>query len=382
MTRVLYDHQIFTQQRYGGISRCFVELYKHMPDSCKATIAVRETENVYARELDGVKPIGYDFNHFICNHHFWGKGHLHLWYDKLRRVKYYPDYNRNYLLYLLRKGDFDVFHPTYFDDYFLPYLNGKPFVLTIHDMIPELYPQYFARDDFQIVMKRKLAPLASAIIAVSENTKKDIVRLLNIPEEKIHVIYHGSSFPSEGSTKKYLFPYLLYVGQRGLYKNFLPFIKDILPILESHKDLHVVCTGSPFNKDEQETLKELGLAERVHAALVKSDKEMFSLYHHALCFVYPSEYEGFGIPILEAYQAGCPVLLNHVSCFPEIAREAAFYFDLNSGKSNICEQLERIIRMSSEERRVLLYKQKMRLEVFSWKKSAEQLAAVYQSICK
>ena len=180
MTKVLYDYQIFDWQKYGGISRCFIELYKHMPDSCKATIAVHESENVYARELEWIKPIGYQYNHFICNRHFFGKGHLHLWLDKVKRHKYYPNYNKNYSMDLLKKGDYDVFHPTYYDDYFLPYLNGKPFVLTIHDMIPEQYPQFFSADNFQIVMKRKLATLASVIVAVSENTKRDIIFTFHI----------------------------------------------------------------------------------------------------------------------------------------------------------------------------------------------------------
>ena len=380
MLKALYDYQIFMLQRYGGISRCFVELYKHMPDSCKATISVRETENVYALGLKGINPLGSQYENFICNCHFPGKGHLHLWLDHLKRVKYYPDYNKNYAQYLLEKGKFDVFHPTYFDDYFLPYLKGKPFVLTIHDMIPELYPQYFSKDDFQIVMKRKLVPLASAIIAVSENTKQDVMRILGVPEEKIHVVYHGSSFPTEGSERKYMFPYLLFVGQRGLYKNFVPFVNGILHVLKKHRDLHVVCTGSSFGKDEEKMLQELGLEERFHAALVKSDAEMYSLYHYALCFVYPSEYEGFGIPILEAYQADCPVLLNNASCFPEIAGDAALYFNMNSKKSDLAERLEQLLTMTSAEREDLLIKQRKRLARYSWEKSAMQMASIYESI--
>ena len=377
MTKVLYDHQIFTLQKYGGISRCFVELYKHMPDSCGPTIAVRETENVYAQELKGVNPIGYDYEHFICNRHFYGKGHLHLWYDKLRKVKYYPDYNENYLSYLLRKGDFDVFHPTYFDDYFLSYLNEKPFVLTIHDMIPELYPQYFGKDDFQIVKKKKLAPLASAIIAVSENTKKDIIRILNIPEEKIHVIYHGCSFPTTGTEPIYSFPYILFVGERGLYKNFVPFVSSIEPVMKKYKDLHVVCTGRPFNQEEFAFMQENRVDDKFLHCMVKTDEELYSLYHHAMGFVYPSEYEGFGIPILEAYQADCPVILNRASCFPEIAGDAALYF---SNEEELTAQIERLLSMSADDRNALLAKQKDRLSRYSWEKSARQMAEIYQSL--
>lgn len=381
MIRVLYDHQIFMLQKYGGISRCFVELCKHMPDSCKARIAVRETENVYARELEEVKPIGYDYDHFICNHHFLGKGHLHLWYDKLRRVKYNPDYNKNYLLYLLQKGDFDVFHPTFFDDYFLPYLNGKPFVLTIHDMIPWIYSNVNNSNwKWQVNQMKILAPLATAIVAVSENTKKDIVNFLGIPEEKIHVVYHGSSLPRAEGRRIYNFPYILFVGERGFYKNFSLFVKYLRPLLQHHKDIQVVCTGKPFEPKEIEMLHEYGVEDRYHHHWVTSDDEMYSLYHHAVCFVYPSEYEGFGIPILEAYQADCPVLLNNASCFPEIAGDAAIYIDMNTGDSNLSEQLERLLSMSSEERNDLLEKQRIRLSKYSWDKSAKRLAGVYESL--
>ena len=377
MVKVIYDHQIFIQQQFGGISRCFVELYRHMPESCKATIAVHECENDYARELDGVKPMGYQYDHFITTRHFPGKGHLHLWLDYLKKQKYYPDYNMNYSLYLLKRGKFDVFHPTYFDDYFLPYLNGKPFVLTIHDMIPELYPQYFARDDFQIVMRKKLAPLASAIVAVSENTKQDVIRILGIPEEKIHVVYHGCSFPTTGTEPIYSFPYILFVGERGLYKNFVQFVRSMEPMMKKYKDLYVVCTGRPFNQEEIAFLQENGVEDRFLHCMVKTDEELYSLYHHALGFVYPSEYEGFGIPILEAYQADCPVILNRASCFPEIAGDAALYF---SGEEELTAQIERLLSMSADDRNALLAKQKDRLSRYSWEKSARQMAEIYQSL--
>ena len=379
MTKVLYDYQIFDWQKYGGISRCFIELYKHMPDSCKATIAVHESENVYARELEWIKPIGYQYNHFICNRHFFGKGHLHLWLDKVKRHKYYPNYNKNYSMDLLKKGDYDVFHPTYYDDYFLPYLNGKPFVLTIHDMIPEQYPQFFSADNFQIVMKRKLATLASVIVAVSENTKRDIIRYLNIPESKIYVVYHGCSLPMICCVNNFHFPYILYVGERWDYKNFFPFVKSIVPILEKDNDLHVVCTGKPFNQEEMTFLQEKGVEDRFQHCMVKTDEELYSLYHYALGFVYPSEYEGFGIPILEAYQADCPVILNRASCFPEIAGDAALYF---SSEEELTAQIERLLFMSADDRNALLAKQKERLSRYSWDKSARQMAEIYQSLCK
>lgn len=380
-TKVLYDYQAFAMQTHGGVSRCFMELYKHLPGSVNAQIAIKESDNVYIKDIESVKPAHDRYNKFICPHNFWGKGHLHLWYDKLTHGGYYPNYNKTYSIELLRKGDFDVFHPTFFSDYFLPYLNGKPFVLTIHDMIPELYPQYFSRDDIQVVMKKKLAPLASAIIAVSENTKKDIIRILGIPDNKIHVIYHGCSFPHTSKREIQISnPYLLYVGDRNNYKNFDLFVQYVTPFLLSHAEMRVMCTGRSFNCKEKELFTKHQLEERFVHYWVSSDDEFFSLYHQALCFVYPSEYEGFGIPILEAYKAGCPVLLNNASCFPEIAGDAAVYFHMDSIDSDIVEKLEKIYSYSEKERNALLAKQQERLALYSWEQSANQMAKIYCDI--
>lgn len=382
--RVLYDYQAFTMQTHGGVSRCFMELYKHLPEGVKAQIAIKESDNVYIRDIEGVKPAHDRYNKFVCPHNFWGKGHLHLWYDKLTHGGYYPNYNKTYSIELLRKGDFDVFHPTFFSDYFLPYLNGKPFVLTIHDMIPELYPQYFARDDIQIVMKKKLAPLASAIISVSENTKKDIIRILGIPDNKVHVIYHGCSFPQvrvEDSSFCVSERYVLYVGDRFFrYKNFDLLVRYIASFIHRHKEVKVVCTGKPFTRKELEMFKRYKVQEHFVHFWVSSDEEFFLLYHRAMCFVYPSEYEGFGIPILEAYKADCPVLLNNASCFPEIAGDAAVYFDMTTRESDFVEKLEYIYSLSREEREKLLRHQKDRLTLYSWGRSAQQIADIYTGL--
>ena len=149
--------------------------------------------------------------------------------------------------------------------------------------------------------------------------------------------------------------------------------------MEKDKDLHVVCTGKPFNQEEMAFLQKNGVEGRFLHCMVKTDEELYSLYYHALGFVYPSEYEGFGIPILEAYQADCPVILNRASCFPEIAGDAALYF---SSEEELTAQIERLLSMSADDRNALLAKQKERLSRYSWDKSARQMAEIYQSLCK
>lgn len=379
--KILFDHQAFMLQRYGGVSRCFIELVSHLPKNVDAKISLLESQNVYALNSHFCKPIGYYFQHFPI--HRWNM--FDRWY-RLRgkdSSEYWDTLKYNYIRTIkeLKKGSFDIFHPTYYDDYFLSYLKGKPFVLTIHDMIPELYPQFFSKDDFQIRMKCKLAPLASAIVAVSETTKRDIIRILGVSEKKVHVVYHGCSFPEvRNVSAPYQFPYILYVGARRNYKNFTPFVRSIVPLLEKYKDLYVVCTGNPFDDKEKAFLDGLKVRNRFVQRWIKDDEELYSLYHYAVCFVYPSDYEGFGIPILEAYKADCPVVLNRTSCFPEIAQDAAVYFEMNSGDSDLSEQLERMLLMTEEDKTTLLSKQRIRLKAFSWERSAKKLVSVYESI--
>ena len=381
--KVLYDYQAFAMQKYGGISRCFYELYNHLPDGVKGTISLLESDNAYTSQLEGVHPNGYLQEHFICKRHFFGKGHLFLWTDKFRKHKFFPNYNKNYSIEQLRAGEYDVFHPTFFDDYFLPYLNGKPFVLTIHDMIPEQYPQYYSENEYQIAMKRRLAPLASAIVAVSETTKKDVIRILGVPEKKVHVVYHGCSLPEvEESSSPFSFPYIFYVGSRWGYKNFTRFVELVAPLLKRYENLYIVCSGGEFVETELTLFESLGLSGRFIQRWVKDDTELYSLYHHAVCFVYPSEYEGFGIPILEAYKANCPVVLNYESCFPEIAGDAALYFHMNSNHSNLEEQIEKVLNMNDAERKLLLGRQLKRLSFFSWESSAKNLADIYKSVVR
>lgn len=377
--KVLYDHQAFEMQTHGGVSRCFWELYKHLPLGVNAEISVVESNNTYL-QLPNIRPLGYEYDHFIMKRHFLGKRHWFKWYNKLRGCDYWQ-LNRVKTIERLEKGNYDVFHPTFFDDYFLEHLHGKPFVLTIHDMIPELYPQYFMPDDIQIAMKRKLAPLANAIIAVSESTKKDILRFFDVPEEKIHVIRHGTNVMKPiVPVSLFSFEYILYVGDRFGYKRFKEWLPHLKPFLSSHPNIKVLCTGRPFNNEELQLMNSLDIADHFIQYFVCDDQDFYSIYHHAIAFVYTSEYEGFGIPILEAYQADCPVLLNNASCFPEVAGDAAMYFKLNERDSNFAEQMGRIYSFSTEERNNLLQRQRDRLKLYSWEKAANQLVNLYKEV--
>ena len=382
--KVLYDLQAFDMQTHGGVSRCFAELYSHRPAFVDAHISVKETDNVYLQEL-GFPPKGTLYKNFLCDKdtklkHFLFKLKYNIQYGKFSRLDKRPLINLFETESVLKKGDFDIFHPTFFDDYFLPFLGKKPFVITVHDMIPEI----FSIDKHQVEQKLAIIPKATHIVAVSERTKQDLVRIMHVPEEKVSVIYHGSDeepyMPS--TTAPIAEEYILFVGTRYEYKNFKAFCKSCVGILKRHPQLKIVCTGVPFSPEEIQFFESLGIKDRMVHKFVQTSQELLDLYHYAFTFVYPSKYEGFGIPILEAYKADCPVMLNRASCFPEIAGDAAVFFDLNSEKSDFEEQFETLYRLTGDERRGLIQRQRERMKLYSWSKSAAQLADVYKDVLK
>jgi glycosyltransferase involved in cell wall biosynthesis len=283
---------------------------------------------------------------------------------------------------LLSRQDFDIFHPTYYDTYFLKYIDDKPFVLTIHDMIHEIYPWYFPTEDRTSANKKLLAQKAARIIAVSENTKNDIVRFLGVDEEKITVIYHGTSLSKFPVNQRFELPvpqrYILFVGKRSRYKNFEFFIQAISPLLSEDKDLNVVCAGGKGFADFERCLfEELCLEDRIHRLEV-GDEALAFLYRNALAFVFPSLYEGFGIPVLEALSCGCPAILSNTSALAEAGGEAVVYFDPKS-EISIRKAVGDVI-FNEDVRRNLRAKGFKQVERFSWKETAHRTAAVYRSI--
>lgn len=383
--KVLIGNEAFDLQTHGGVTRCFCELMRRMPSNVETKVGVLTTENVYLHQM-GIPSL----DERMAQMPFFTPSHKKTFYKIYKKgvgLRYHHPFsgthtspNAIYNCYLVGRQDYDVYHPTFFDQRFLRYIGNKPFVLTVHDMIVELFKdKYAAIDEKQLFDKAALIPRANHIITVSECTKHDLMDIFHIPEERITVIYHGSNEqPTTFSLQSPIdAPYLLYVGQRYENKQFNRFVEGASAFLHAHPEVKVVCTSVGFNKEELALLDHLHLRDRFIHRFVADDSELMTLYHHALAFVYPSLYEGFGIPIFEAYQAACPVMLNHASCFPEIAGDAAIYFHLDGEHSDLAESLTQMYAMTTDERRALIDKQKSRLSRYSWQRSAEQLAEVY-----
>lgn len=385
--RILYDYQAFEMQTFGGISKCFCKLITNLPNTCHVQIGIKESNNIHLHESKLIKDLAYckiDSSNFITKKSFKGKIRLYNLFNSI--LPFYPtsyNINKHYSIKLLQARNYDIFHPTFFDDYFIKYLNQKPFVLTIHDMMPELFPQYYRKNDPQIIKKKYLAKRATAIVAVSEQTKKDIIKFLNVPEKKVTVIYHGGPeiyHPNNANSSPIIdAPFFLYVGQRNASKNFLQLVKDFSTFSKMNSKFKLICTGKCFTSEEIDYINKYNIKDKVIHITV-NDKELRILYAQATALIYPSLYEGFGMPILEAYAYGCPVLLNNTSCFPEIAGNAAIYFTSNKNYSNITEKLSEISNYNKEERKNLIEKGYQQLNKYSWNKASNKLYQLYCSI--
>ena len=387
--RVLYDDHGF-MQRHGGVSRYFTELMKHLPDGVEYCLPFEASNNVYLQQSPfNMPPLCRSVDDFVEK---WGRGHFFPLLSRLywKCARWLPGFksgeceNRLRVVAALRKGDFDVFHmtgPHWVCDDWQIVAGKKPIVVTVHDLVPDI----LWRNRRVIACRRRVLAAASHIIAISENTKKDIVSLYGVPEEKITVIYHGyTQFKSAGaggelSVSK---PYLLYVGERDGYKNFSWLVRTLARFLKVRDGLQLFCTGSPFGQGERRLLDRLGIADRVRQGFVQ-DGQMSALFANAVAFIYPSLYEGFGMPILDAFAAGCPALLSNVASLPEVGGDAALYFDPRGDGADLVRHLELMLDESDgarASRSVLAEKAKLRLNGFGWDACARKTADVYRRV--
>lgn len=381
--KILYDHQAFETQKVGGISRYFCEIMERLRSTgnVHVELALKYSANEYLKHSGfslqaAANPHGYE--NFLGGREFRGKWTLYKWRNRLHKPIDPALENKRLSIAALRRQDFDVFHPTYYDDYFLPYIGNKPFVLTVHDMIHEIYPEYFNLGDQTSRRKRNLSLKAAKIIAISECTKKDLIDFFDIPPEKIQVIHHGNSIDSSAASLEPHVPlpdrYLLFVGSRSIYKNFYFFVNSAVSLMAADPTLHIVCAGSAFDKRERTFFELRGIDERMHSHSI-NDAGLRVLYSQALAFVFPSLYEGFGLPVLEAFSSGCPVVLANAGSLPEVGGDAAVYFEPKSPRSMRAAISE--VLYSKERRLNLIERGRSRLGRFSWEQTSRETASLY-----
>lgn len=364
MMRILYDHQAFSTHRYGGISRYFHEI---------ANLIARDGRN----HVEIFAPL-------YVNEYFRASDDLVVpsgWYvpeiPKSLRIIRALD---NFASVILRgRRDVDIFHETYYSLHdFCP--RSAKRIVTVHDMIHERLPQYFRRDDDTPQVKAHAVKRADHVICVSENTRRDLIELLGVPREKTTVVHHGyvltaqaASFEPETGGK----PYILYVGHRNAFRNFERLLRAYAQSAVLKNDFVLLFFGGgELSANEHDALKSLSLTGANVMHLSGGDDILAALYSNAAAFVYPSLYEGFGIPPLEAMSYGCPVVCSNVSSIPEVVGDAAELFNPED-EHDMRGALERVV-LSEGRASMLTERGYARCKLFSWEKCANETLDVYK----
>lgn len=363
--KIAYDHQIFCAQSFGGISRYFV--------SIAAQLALKgEQIGVFA-------PL--HRNHYLNSLpssliHGWG---VRRYIPKTGQLMSLP--NRIVAKSLIEKWVPDIVHETYYSRTSCAPRSACK-VLTVYDMIHERYPQWGSRWDQSAILKRVAVDRADHVICISESTRNDLLEMYNLDPKKISVVYLGAERPtgvagrdsSSGAR-----PYLLYVGARPGHKNFLGFLQAFASSRKLRTDFDVVAFGGGgFTPAELHELAKLGLHSSQVRQVSGGDDRLSQLYVSASAFVYPSLYEGFGLPPLEAMGHRCPVVSSNASSMPEVIGDAGEYFDPASGQDMV-EAIERVVYSPSRISE-LVSKGLERQAKFTWERCASQTLNIYQQL--
>jgi glycosyltransferase involved in cell wall biosynthesis len=365
---IAYDHQIFCLQAHGGISRYFCEIatriQKH-PD-VEVSIVSPFYSNAHTTHLPMGLVRGFDISNFRF-HRFSARA----------------------LSGIIAKGVLyskppNIVHETYYSGRRSGPTSARH-VLTIYDMIHEKFPSSFSAKDNTAKKKALAAARADHVICISESTRCDAIEILGLSSEKITVIHLG--FELAPSKHRLILnnpmlvddPYLLYVGNRGGYKNFSRLLKAF-SISTSLKANHkLVCFGGGcLCPDELRLIRSLGLSCNKVLQLGGNDDVLSSLYSGARALIYPSLYEGFGIPPLEAMSYDCPVICSNAGSIPEVVGDAGEYFDPYNVDS-IRLAIERVTE-STDRGSELIENGRERLRSFSWNRCATETLQVYNKI--
>ena len=269
-----------------------------------------------------------------------------------------------------------IYHATYFD--MIPSPKQTKRVLTVHDMISE---KFYGLDAHASRQKRRTLEMADYAICISEATKNDLLQYFPSFENRCTVIHHGTTElpPPKADLNLPEYPYVLYVGARRGYKNFRCLVQALKIINQARvEDIGLLCFGGgDFTNEEIEQLSMAGLIQKTRR-VQGGDDVLAAAYAHTKAMVYPSLYEGFGLPILEAMTAGCPVICGNTSSLPEVAGDAALYFDPTSAE-DLATRIQFLIEDNNvtERLKILGYR---RAGCFSWEKAAQATLEVYECL--
>lgn len=282
----------------------------------------------------------------------------------------------------VRRARGRIWHSTY---YTMPVWQNEPLVVTVADMIYERFPELFNRpvDDQFREHKRHCILTADAVICISETTGKDLREFYGVDSEKVWVVPLGCSdvFTQTENIKTDPVwvaqkPFFLYVGDRARYKNFRLLTKAY-SLWKRRGEVDLVVVGRQWSPEEKDQLMAVGIADQVHLVGRVDDGVLATLYGAAKALVYPSLYEGFGLPVLEAMACGCPVIASRIASTVEVGADCPIYFDPGQVEDLIVA-LDRALTEGRGSARCGMGL--TRVKEFSWEKSARETLKVYEAI--
>jgi len=358
--KVFFDGKIFSSQSRGGISRIIFELIRSFSQ-------IEGLERIFYRGL------------YIDQYPFkteWFKKYYG--FRKPAKCKYrfinLLDNIGLEIVYALNDSSDLIYHSSL---YRIPKRPRGPVVVHVYDMIHELFGNNLKIKTF----KKKSFDAANLIVSISESTKKDLCELYSINPEKVIVAYPGvsSAFCSsitKGDNKR---PYMLYVGARSYnYKNF-DFLLNTFIDRKYFLDFDLILVGGEkdLTPQQKEKIKNTIRGGNWLKQEFCDDQKLANLYSNASVFIYPSLYEGFGIPLIEAMACGCPIITSNISSIPEVVGDTALLFNPKDPK-DLAKQIDKIIndRFISMN---LIKKGKIWAQQFTWEAMA---GTVYKGYLK
>jgi glycosyltransferase involved in cell wall biosynthesis len=362
--KIAFDHRIFVVQQFGGISRYFVEMAAGL---AAQSIAPRIIAPLH-------------INAYLDDAPSW-----------LRAGKRLPSTTTQQRIAkaadatlarpLAAAYGAPIVHETYYSEQRLAPRKAKV-ALTVYDMIHELQPAEFGQNDKTRNRKAAAIERADHIFCISESTKRDLISFYPDAASRSSVTLLGFSRialnPDAVAPERSARPYILFVGKRGSYKNFASLLDAFAGSASLRSVFDIRCVGGGgLRPDERIHIARLGLNGQVHHEAV-NDVQLHKSYRHAALFVYPSLYEGFGIPPLEAMAGGCPVVTMNVSSMPEVCGDAVEYAEPDDLHS-LTKAMERVA-LSADRADALRLAGHSRIAHFSWAKCAAETAAVYRGM--
>jgi glycosyltransferase involved in cell wall biosynthesis len=363
---VVFDYQAFADQEYGGVSRYFYSLAANLANILDVRAHVYAPVHVNQYLATDAAGIGVG----ICVKPRRGVRRAIRALSSLSFYASAPLFSP------------DIIHETYYSASASSF-GRYPRVLTVFDMIHERCPESFSAADPMSSIKARAIRRVDHLFCISENTKRDLLDILDVPEEKVTVTYLAADpLPDVHVPIRHLIgdmPFLLFVGGRFGYKNFMSTLRAVAASQWLCDNFRIVCFGGgPLTQAEHALIAELGLASDSVVQFGGPDTLLAALYREAVALVYPSSYEGFGIPPLEAMSVGCPVICSNASSIPEVVGNAGVYFDPADVEAQRAA-LESVLQ-ASEVRSSLIAEGYVRHKNFSWARCASETLAAYREL--